>query len=85
MSFKKTDIVILGKMESTGAINQLKSATIQKIIEKTGLSATKVRASIKLLQDEQLVDEGFMSKNAKTYYVTEKGKELLQSFGCPVR
>ena len=84
MSFKKSDIVILGKMESVGAVNQLKSATIHNLIEKTKLSATKVRASIKLLRSEELISEGFMQRNAKTYYVTDKGREFLKSFNCPV-
>ena len=84
MNFKKSDVVILGKMEAVGAINQLKSATIHNLIQNTKLSATKVRASIKLLQANEFIKEGFMQRNAKTYYVTDKGREFLKSFNCPV-
>ena len=84
MNFKKTDVLILGKMETAGAINAFKRSTIGKIIESTKLSATKVRASIKLLLEEEYIQEGFMSHNAKSYFVTEKGREFLKELGCPI-
>lgn len=84
MEFNKSDIVVLGKIDQAGGQNKLKSVTINTIIEKSKLSATKVRASIKLLLDAKYIEEGFMAKNAKTYYVTELGIEFLKELGCPV-
>lgn len=84
MTFNKSDLTILGKIEQAGAVNKLKSVTVHSIIAKTGLSATKVRAALALLQDAHYIEEGFMQKNAKTYYITQAGLDFLIELGCPV-
>ena len=83
MNFTKSDIAILSQIEQAGGINKLKSVTVHKIIEKSGLSATKVRATLKLLADAQYIEDGYMQKNAKTYYITEAGIAFLKELGCP--
>lgn len=85
MKYTKNDIMILGKMADVDAVNKLKSCTVNNIIEKTKLSNTKIRAAVKTLLSVGLIDEGYMQKNAKTYYITAAGLDFLKELGCPVR
>lgn len=84
MNFTKSDIAILSQIEREGGVNKLQSVTVHNIIEKSGLSATKVRATLKLLADANYIEDGYMQKNAKTYYITDAGIKFLQELGCPV-
>lgn len=85
MEFTKSDVIILSQIEQAGGINKLKSVTVHKLIEKSNLSATKVRASVKLLLNANLVATGYMQKNAKTYYITDEGIAFLKDLGCPTK
>ena len=78
MQFTKYDILILRSIYKTGGVNELKSVTINKLTEKTKISHTKIRGTIKMLISLGYVKEGFMQKNAKAYYATKEGIELVE-------
>ena len=77
MQFTKNDIYILNSILKNGGENELKSVSISTITKDTELSHTKVRATIKVLASGNYIKEGFMQKNAKTYFITDEGKEML--------
>lgn len=76
----KTDIKILYCLHKANCTNDMKSFTVKKIIEETELSNTKVRYTIRALLAGEYIGEGFNIGNASTYYITDKGKEVLR--GC---
>lgn len=53
--------------------------TIKELIEKTKLSDKKVRITIKNFLDEGFITEGASIVKAKTYILTQKGFEELNS------
>lgn len=73
----KNDMHILDTIRKLKATNSLRGVPISSIVEKTKLSHTKIRSTTRLLLEENLIEEGFMQKNAKTYYITEKGTEMI--------
>lgn len=75
----KNDIYILGAIKKVDAINSLKSVPVSTLCKNVNLSHTKVRTSVKTLMENELVDEGYMQKNAKTYFITKKGLELINN------
>lgn len=76
----KNDIKILYCLHTAGCTNDMKSYTIKKISEITELSNTKIRYTIRSLLAGEYIREGYSSGNASTYYITDKGKEVLR--GC---
>lgn len=81
----KNDIFVLGTIKKIEATNSLKSVPLSTLLKNTNLSATKVRSTLKLLMTEELIEEGYMQKNAKTYYITEKGMELLSNLYADIK
>ena len=81
MKYTKNDIKILWKIADMKATNRLLSCSVNTIIDKCNLSNTKVRATIKILLTDTLIEEGFRNKNAKSYYLTEKGINFLRELG----
>jgi DNA-binding transcriptional regulator GbsR (MarR family) len=57
----------------------MKSLTIVKISEMSGLSVPKIRKSISAFRNLNYISEGVMQHNAKTYYVTEQGINKINS------
>lgn len=77
MSYTKNDIFILDAIRTSGGISELAGVPISTIVKKSKLSHTKVRNTVKILQSRNLIKEGFMQKNAKTYFITSEGELLL--------
>lgn len=77
MQFTKHDIMILRGILKSGGVNELKSITINKLIEATKVSHTKIRSTIRMMLSLGYVKEGFMQRNAKSYYITKEGVQLL--------
>ena len=77
MSYTKSDIFVLNAIHKLGGVNELTGAPIKTITKLSNLSDSKVRNAVRILQSESLILEGFMQKNAKTYYVSENGIKLL--------
>lgn len=79
MIISKEDILLLKNLYKEHVITQLQSLTIKDIVDK-GISKDgeqTVRRRIKRLLANELLDEGFKSKNSKTYYVTKNGIQLI--------
>ena len=72
------DLLILNEINRNKATNPLTSVTVSTLSENVDLSHTKIRLAIKLLTKNELVTEGYMQRNARTYYITQKGIELLK-------
>lgn len=81
MSFTKSDITILGKLNDANLDNEMKSATINGISTLTKLSKPKIRQSVSLLINNNLLSQGFKQKNANTYYINEEGITFLKNLG----
>lgn len=76
----KNDIKILYCLFQAKCTNDMKSFTIRKIEEETKLSNTKIRYTIRSLLSGEYIREGYTSGNAATYYIVNKGIEVLR--GC---
>lgn len=74
----KNDIFILNQIRKAEAINPLKSVPISTLCKGVDLSHTKIRSSVKTLIEEGFVCEGYMQRNAKTYYITDNGVALIK-------
>jgi hypothetical protein len=76
---------ILDKDEKTKGVIKTNGTTKKEIIQKTGMSTTKVTNTLSSFQNQGLIEYGLMIKNAKSYIVTEKGqKQLLELKGMDV-
>ncbi|HAU85067.1 MAG TPA: hypothetical protein DCW90_06090 [Lachnospiraceae bacterium] len=74
----KNDMHILDAIRTCKAENALRGVPVSSLVPKTNLSHTKIRSSMKTLIAAGYVEEGFMQKNARTYYITESGIELIR-------
>ena len=73
----KVLVSILDK-ETGGGLTKVKGATIRDLTNRTGFSHTTVRQSISRFLDDSVVAEGLKRGNARTFYVNEKGLELMK-------
>lgn len=73
----KNDVRILNQIMKGSKGNKLFAVSIKGIADKTELSIPKVRITVKSLLANGYIEEGFMQRSAKTYYITQKGKEIL--------
>ena len=55
-----------------------RGSTLKQIVEKTGFSEVKVRNTIKILLEEELIVEGIKKVRAKTYCISQKGIDKLK-------
>lgn len=75
----RNDLLILNEINRNKATNSLTSVTVSTLSENVDLSHTKIRLAIKLLTENELVAEGYMQRNARTYYITQKGIDLINN------
>lgn len=76
--FNKSDICILGIIYDLGGTIPLKGVSVNNLTTRTKLSHTKVRTSLKMFIEKEMIQEGLMQKNAKTFFVNNKGIDLLK-------
>ena len=76
---KKNDILVLGTIKKVKATNSLKSVPVTTLLKEINLSHATIRSSIRLLIKNELVAEGYMQRNARTYYITQKGIDLINN------
>jgi predicted transcriptional regulator len=73
---------ILNEDDKSKGTIKTNGTTKKELMEKTGMSITKVTNTLLYFQSQGLVENGLMIKNSKSYIVTEKGmKELLELKG----
>lgn len=66
---------ILDKSDSEKGIIATKGTTKKEIIDKTGLSITKINISLYSFIKDGLVEQGLKVKNSNTYCLTKTGME----------
>ena len=73
---------ILSEDDKTKGAIKTNGTTKKEIMDKTGMSITKVTNTLLNFYNQGLIENGLSVKNAKSYIVTEKGmKELLELKG----
>lgn len=81
----KNDMYILSAIKKIGATNSLNSTPISTLLKNVKISGSTVRSSIKKLIENKLVGVGYMQKNARTYYITKEGIELINNLNREVK
>lgn len=77
---------ILSETDKTKGTIKTNGTTKKEIMDKTGMSITKVTNTLLNFYNQGLIENGLSVKNAKSYIVTEKGlKELLELKGMDVK
>lgn len=77
---------ILSETDKTKGTIKTNGTTKREIMDKTGMSITKVTNTLLNFYNQGLIENGLSVKNAKSYIVTEKGlKELLELKGMDVK
>ena len=75
----KNSLRLLTILLKADATNQLTAIPISAISKKTNVSTVTVRNSIRSLMSHGYVDEGFTQRNARTYYVTKNGADMVHA------
>ena len=73
----KNSLRLLTVILNAEATNQLSAVPISTISKKIDVSTMTIRNSIKSLIEWGYVGEGFIQKNAKTYYITKTGIAMV--------
>ncbi|WP_250277611.1 winged helix-turn-helix domain-containing protein [[Clostridium] colinum] len=78
-SLNKIDIVCLKDLEQQNKTSYLKSFEIKKfmLVNSGNVKYNTVYKRLEKLKQKGLIDYGILSGNAKTYYITDKGLEIL--------
>ena len=77
-NLSRSEIIILQVLDKCKSTNFIKALTIRKVSEKTDFSYYTVRNILKSLCLAGYSSKGCKSKNADTYFITEKGKQILE-------
>lgn len=59
--------------------SKLRGRTVNELVDSTGLSATKVRSSLKKLIDAGFIDNGIKRIKSNTFHITKLGSEELEN------
>lgn len=78
MNLTKNDYMIMDTLYDNGCLSKMCSFTLQKIATTTNLSVFKIRDAIKLFITLELVCEGARDVRAKTYFLSEKGRSIVE-------
>ena len=77
----KTDLMILVsfcKIREQRSINEVSGVTTKEINSTTNCSFSKISISLRKLISLGYIDRGISIKQTKTYYITEKGLDLIE-------
>lgn len=78
MNLTKNDYMIMNTLYDNGCLTKMCSFTLQKIADTTNLSIYKIRDAMRLFINLGLVDEGARDVRAKTYFLSDKGREIVE-------
>jgi DNA-binding MarR family transcriptional regulator len=78
-NLSKNDYKVLYVLEKHECTNEMKSFTISKISESTGLSISKIRITLREFIKLGYIKEGAVNHTAKTYYITKEGIDKVKS------
>lgn len=78
MELNRCAYTILGILRAKNSLDKVHGLTIEEIssLERVSKPNT-IHKKIKELQSEEYVEEGVKAGKAKTYYLTEKGSNIL--------
>lgn len=78
-NLSKIDIVCLKDLERQEKISYIKSLEVKKftVVSSGALKYNTVYKRLERLKELDLIDYGALSGNAKTYYITNIGLEIL--------
>lgn len=76
-TLSKNDYRVLVILMEYGCTTDIKAISIKKIQEFTGLSINKIRITLKYFKSTGLINEGAVEHNAKTYFISNNGKEKI--------
>lgn len=75
----RNELLVLAKLRSNYCVNKLKASTIRKISDGMDISYFTVRNLLKALSYAGFCEMGCDNGNAHTYYITEKGLQILEN------
>lgn len=78
MELTRSDCAILSFLKKNDYINQLRSATLQEIMQITGNSRPTTYRKMMNLYDLKYVGKGCKAVNADTFYLLEKGNKVVE-------
>jgi DNA-binding MarR family transcriptional regulator len=78
VNLTKNDYMIMNILYDNGCLSKMCSFTLQKISDTTNLSIYKIRDAMKLFINLGLVDEGARDVRAKTYFLSVKGRDIVE-------
>lgn len=78
MELTRSDCAILSFLKKNDYINQLRSATLQEIMQITGNSRPTTYRKMMNLYDSKYVGKGCKAVNADTFYLLEKGNRIVE-------
>lgn len=78
MNLTKNDYYIMDTLYDKGCFSKMCSFTLQKLADSTSLSIYKIRDSMRMFINLDLVCEGARDVRAKTYFLSDKGIALVK-------
>lgn len=85
INLTRNEIIVLQILKRNGCVNMIKSSTIKKISEESPVSYFTVRNVLKSFILAKICGFGCKSGQADTYYITEKGLQLLEQIEGEMR
>ena len=78
MKINRLDILLLQLLNSNKCTGKFEGMTISEMLEIGGLGCrNNVYLRLKSLLSEGLIDKGVIDNHADTYYLTDKGKQVI--------
>jgi len=78
VNLTKNDYFIMDTLYDKGCFSIICSFTLQKMADTTGLSIYKIRDSMRMFINLELVNEGARDVRAKTYFLSDKGIQIVE-------
>ena len=80
MVINRLDVLLLQLLNSNKCIDKFGGMTISEMLEIWGLGCrNNVYLRLKSLLSEGLIDKGVIDNHADTYYITDKGKQVISN------
>ena len=81
MELNRLDYVILKLLKKQNCTSYFESMTLQEIISVTKTSRPSTYRKMMKLKEHGYVEKGCKSTNADTFYLLDKGKQLIETGG----
>lgn len=81
MELNRLDYVILKLLKKQNCTSYFESMTLQEIISVTRTSRPSTYRKMMKLKEHGYVEKGCKSTNADTFYLLDKGKQIIETGG----